>query len=89
MYRNATAPPRPQRNRECPRLEIKYTEKNELSILTESCKNREFVSQSNGDPVGIRTLDLLIRSQSLYPAELPSHIFKTCLFYKIAFSLSR
>lgn len=57
--------------------------------LTESCKNREFVSQSNGDPVGIRTLDLLIRSQSLYPAELPSHIFKTCLFYKIAFSLSR
>ena len=27
-----------------------------------------------GDPVGIRTLDLLIRSQSLYPAELPSHV---------------
>ena len=27
-----------------------------------------------GDPVGIRTLDLLIRSQSLYPAELPSHM---------------
>ena len=26
-----------------------------------------------GDPVGSRTLDLLIRSQSLYPAELPSH----------------
>ena len=25
--------PRPQRNRECPRLEIKYTEKNELPIL--------------------------------------------------------
>ena len=25
------------------------------------------------DPVGVRTLDLLIRSQSLYPAELPSH----------------
>ena len=25
----------------------------------------------DGDPVGIRTLDLLIRSQSLYPAELP------------------
>ena len=29
---------------------------------------------SCGDPVGIRTLDLLIRSQSLYPAELPSHV---------------
>ena len=28
----------------------------------------------DGDPVGIRTLDLLIRSQSLYPAELPSHV---------------
>ncbi len=60
MYRSTSPPttrtgtpdlqPRPQRNRECPRLEIKYTEKNELSILTESCKNREFVSQSNGDP---------------------------------------
>ena len=83
MYRSTSPPatrtgtpalqPRLQRNRECLRLEIKYTEKNELSILTESCKNREFVSQSNGDPVGIRTLDLLIRSQSLYPAELPSH----------------
>ena len=60
MYRSTSPPatrtrtpdlqPRPQRNRECPRLEIKYTEKNELSILTESCKNREFVSQSNGEP---------------------------------------
>lgn len=29
----------------------------------------------HGDPVGIRTLDLLIRSQSLYPAELPSHVW--------------
>ena len=29
---------------------------------------------SCGDPVGIRTLDLLTRSQSLYPAELPSHV---------------
>lgn len=33
MYRNATAPPRPQRHRKSPRLEIKYTEKNELPIL--------------------------------------------------------
>ncbi len=33
----------------------------------------ECMSFSVGDPVGIRTLDLLIRSQSLYPAELPSH----------------
>lgn len=27
-----------------------------------------------GDPGGIRTPDLLIRSQTLYPAELLSHI---------------
>ena len=37
----------------------------------------------SGDPVGIRTLDLLIRSQSLYPAELPSHkvIFRRPLYF--------
>ncbi len=28
----------------------------------------------NGDPGGIRTPDLLIRSQVLYPAELRSHL---------------
>ncbi len=39
-----------------------------------SCKLHELFY---GDPVGIRTLDLLIRSQSLYPAELPSHILTT------------
>ena len=33
-----------------------------------------FALRTFGDPVGIRTLDLLIRSQSLYPAELPSHV---------------
>lgn len=43
MYRSTSPPttrtgtpdlqPRPQRNRECPRLELKYTEKNELPIL--------------------------------------------------------
>lgn len=43
MYRSTSPPatrtgtpdlqPRPQRHRECPRLEIKYTEKNELPIL--------------------------------------------------------
>ena len=33
-----------------------------------------------GAPVGIRTLDLLIRSQTLYPAELRAHIaFATLL----------
>ena len=27
----------------------------------------------NGTPEGIRTPDLLVRSQTLYPAELPAH----------------
>ena len=31
------------------------------------------VAGFRGAPVGIRTLDLLIRSQTLYPAELRAH----------------
>ena len=30
-------------------------------------------NQVNGDPEGIRTPDLLIRNQSLYPTELRDH----------------
>ena len=33
-----------------------------------------FMSQAFGAPEGTRTPDLLIRSQTLYPAELPAHI---------------
>jgi hypothetical protein len=33
-----------------------------------------FMSQALGAPEGTRTPDLLIRSQTLYPAELPAHI---------------
>ena len=32
-----------------------------------------------GTPEGTRTPDLLIRSQSLYPAELPAHAHLRCL----------
>ena len=32
-----------------------------------------------GTPEGTRTPDLLIRSQSLYPTELPAHTFAECL----------
>ena len=32
------------------------------------------VLQENGAPWGIRTLDVLIRSQTLYPAEVTAHI---------------
>ncbi len=35
--------------------------------------------ETNGDPGRIRTLDLLIRSQLLYPAELPDRV---CLSIK-------
>ena len=35
----------------------------------------------NGAPVGIRTLDLLIRSQTLYPAELRARIASATLLY--------
>ena len=31
--------------------------------------------QESGTPEGIRTPDLLVRSQTLYPAELPAHIY--------------
>ncbi len=31
----------------------------------------------NGTPWGIRTLDLLVRSQALYPAELMAHLVQT------------
>ena len=33
-----------------------------------------FMSQALGAPEETRTPDLLIRSQTLYPAELPAHI---------------
>ena len=36
-----------------------------------------FMSQAFGAPEGTRTPDLLIRSQTLYPAELPAHILLT------------
>ena len=33
-------------------------------------KQKNFLSEVNGVPGGIRTPDLLVRSQTLYPAEL-------------------
>ena len=55
------------------------------------CKNRAAVLQENkkamksfdftaffGAMEGTRTPGLLIRSQSLYPAELPTHTFRLC-----------
>ena len=42
-----------------------------------------FVRMYFGTPEGIRTPDLLVRSQTLYPAELPAHFavpFVDCLY---------
>ena len=39
-------------------------------------KNRKALTIPYGDPGRSRTCDLLIRSQTLYPAELQSHILK-------------
>ena len=37
-------------------------------------KEKTSLTARCGAPVGIRTLDLLIRSQTLYPAELRAHV---------------
>ena len=42
-----------------------------------------FLLSSYGAPEGIRTPDLLIRSQTLYPAELLAHITFSKCFYMI------
>lgn len=43
-------------------------------------KHHIAVMLSFGDPEGIRTPGLLIRSQTLYPAELLSHVIGTHLY---------
>ena len=43
-------------------------------------KHHIAVMLSFGDPEGIRTPGLLIRSQTLYPAELLSHVLGTHLY---------
>ena len=43
-------------------------------------KHHITVMLSFGDPEGIRTPGLLIRSQTLYPAELLSHVLGTHLY---------
>ena len=45
-------------------------------------------SKRIGAPEGIRTPDLLIRSQTLYPAELRAHFSSAWLFYHILARLS-
>ena len=44
-----------------------------------------FLYKTNGVPGGIRTPDLLVRSQSLYPAELRARVFRRLDYYTISF----
>ena len=48
--------------------------------IQEIKKHHITVMLSFGDPEGIRTPGLLIRSQTLYPAELLSHVLGTHLY---------
>ena len=55
------------------------------NIATHQCELRYWLRQfAAGVPGGIRTRDLLIRSQTLYPAELRAHMFFPAPFRKIA-----
>ena len=45
----------------------------DLKILRKIKKERTPEGVRSGTPEGTRTPDLLIRSQSLYPTELPAH----------------
>ena len=45
--------------------------------MLENKKDRIPEGIRSGTPEGTRTPDLLIRSQSLYPTELPAHLFRS------------
>ena len=45
----------------------------EIGLFTFEKKKTDILSDVRGTPEGIRTPDLLVRSQTLYPAELPAH----------------
>jgi hypothetical protein len=52
---------------------LKRVENNGMVLKTKNCANRCKYGETSGTPGQIRTADLLIRSQSLYPAELRAH----------------
>ncbi len=54
-----------------------------LGCLLLEKKKTDILSDVRGTPEGIRTPDLLVRSQTLYPAELPAHFavpFADCFY---------
>ena len=54
-------------------LKIVYSLFKPLTFTINKKRAHECVLSFNGTPEGIRTPDLLVRSQTLYPAELPAH----------------
>ena len=54
------------------------TNRHKMGNENDECSQRikSYKNTRHGTPEGTRTPDLLIRSQSLYPAELPTHTFR-------------
>ena len=53
------------------------TNRRKMGSKNDECSQRikSYKNTRHGTPEGTRTPDLLIRSQSLYPTELPAHTF--------------
>ena len=53
------------------------TNRRKMDNKNDECSQRikSYKNTRHGTPEGTRTPDLLIRSQSLYPTELPAHTF--------------
>ena len=53
------------------------TSRHKMDNKNDECSQRikSYKNTRHGTPEGTRTPDLLIRSQSLYPTELPAHTF--------------
>ena len=56
---------------------MSVTNRHKMGNKNDECSQRirSYKNTRHGTPEGTRTPDLLIRSQSLYPTELPAHTF--------------
>ena len=58
-------------------MQVNRQDKNILFNISTNIKTPDTMYRVFGVPGGIRTPDLLVRSQSLYPAELQAHLLTT------------
>ena len=60
---------------------MSVTNRHKMGNKNDGCSQRikSYKNTRHGTPEGTRTPDLLIRSQSLYPAELLAHAHLKCL----------